>query len=63
MAHFGLADLLLARGETEAAAAEYGRGLELRDDWIPALSKLAWIYAQSANQLRPENRRQRFLTN
>ena len=53
LAHFGLADLLCSTGDTPGAAAEYERGLALRDDWIPALCRLAWIDAQSADpQLR-----------
>jgi Flp pilus assembly protein TadD len=49
LAHFGLADLLSGCGETAAAADEYERGLTLRDDWIPALSRLAWIDAQRSD--------------
>jgi tetratricopeptide (TPR) repeat protein len=49
LAHFGLADLLLGQGEAAAAVAEYERGLELRDDWVPALAKLAWIDAHGGD--------------
>ena len=47
MAHFGLADVLRARGDGDGAVAEDQAGLVLRDDWLPALNRLAWSYAQS----------------
>jgi Flp pilus assembly protein TadD len=49
MAHFGLADLRRAKGDMAGAAAEYERGLALRDDWVPALANLAWIDARAAD--------------
>jgi tetratricopeptide (TPR) repeat protein len=49
LAHFGLADLRRARGDEAGAAAEYERGLVLRDDWVPALSSLAWIDARDGD--------------
>lgn len=49
MAHFGLAEVLRARGDATGAAAEDEAGLVLRDDWLPALNRLAWSYAQSAD--------------
>ena len=49
LAHFGLADLLRAHGNFAEATAEDQAGLVLRDDWLPALTRLAWSYAQSAD--------------
>jgi hypothetical protein len=49
MAHFGLADLRRARGDMAGAAADYERGLALRDDWVPALANLAWIDARGGD--------------
>ena len=47
MAHFGLADVLRARGDAGGSVAEDQAGLMLRDDWLPALNRLAWGYAQT----------------
>ena len=47
MAHFGLADVLRAQGDAEGSVAEDRAGLTLRDDWVPALTRLAWNYAHS----------------
>ena len=47
LAHFGLAEVLRAHGDPTEAAAEDEAGLTLRDDWLPALTRLAWSYAQS----------------
>ena len=47
MAHFGLADVLRARGDAVGSTAEDQAGLVLRDDWLPALTRLAWGYARS----------------
>ncbi len=44
-AHFALASLLRARGEVQEACAEYEAGLTHRDDNLPALTYLAWVYA------------------
>ena len=49
MAHFGLADVLRGQGDATGSAAEDQAGLVLRDDWLPALNRLAWGYAQSAD--------------
>ena len=45
MAHFGLAELLQNEGDTVDAIGEYEAGLATRDDWLPALTRLAWFYA------------------
>lgn len=47
LAHFGLAELLQARGEPNEAAAQDAAGLTLRPDWLPALNRLAWNYTHS----------------
>ena len=47
MAHFGLADVLRGKGDAAGSVAEDQAGLVLRDDWLPALTRLAWGYAQS----------------
>ncbi len=47
MAHFGLADVLRAKGDATGSTAEDQAGLVLRDDWLPALTRLAWSYARS----------------
>lgn len=49
LAHFGLGELLLARGDTVNAMGEYEAGLAAQDDWLPALTRLAWFYALSTN--------------
>lgn len=53
LAHFGLAELFQARGIIAAAAAEDEAGLLLRPDWLPAMVRLVWNYAHSAD---PETR-------
>ncbi len=47
MAHFGLADVLRERGDAVGSTAQDQAGLVLRDDWLPALTRLAWNYAHS----------------
>ena len=47
MAHFGLADVLREQGDDTGSTAEDQAGLVLRDDWLPALTRLAWGYAHS----------------
>ncbi len=49
LAHFGLGELLQTRGELTDAAGEYEAGLVTRDDWLPALTRLAWLYALNHN--------------
>ncbi len=43
--HFGLANCLRLRGDVPGACDEFEAGLERRDDWLPALTFLAWTYA------------------
>ena len=40
-AHFGLGEVLQAKGELLNAMGEYEAGLATRDDWPPALNRLA----------------------
>ncbi len=47
MAHFGLADVLRGNGDIVGAAEEDQAGLALRDDWLPALIRLAYGCARS----------------
>ena len=49
LAHFGLAELLQARGDINAAVVQDMAGLSLRADWLPALNRLALDYAQSTD--------------
>ena len=44
-AHFGLAGCLRLRGDLPGACDEFEAGLARRDDWLPALTYLAWTYA------------------
>ena len=52
MAHFGLADALREKGDDAGATAEDQAGLVLRDDWLPALTRLATGYARSDDPQR-----------
>ncbi len=54
LAHFGLAEMLQARGDIIGAATQDVAGLALHADWLPALLRLGWGYAHDAN---PETRR------
>ena len=49
MAHFGFGKLLEARGETRLAMDQYEAGLATRNDWVPALTRLAWLYARDGD--------------
>ena len=49
-AHFSLGDLLMTRGDTMDAMGEYEAGLSTQDDWLPALTRLAWLYARSSSR-------------
>ncbi len=52
MAHFGLADVLRDKGDAIGSTAEDQAGLVLRDDWLPALTRLAWSYARTDDPQR-----------
>lgn len=49
LAHFGYGELLEAKGEAVNAMGEYEAGLAMQDDWLPALTRLAWLYALDGN--------------
>lgn len=49
MARFGLGEVLQTKGETLNAMGEYEAGLAIQNDWLPALTRLAWLYALDAN--------------
>ena len=49
LAHFGLGEMLQKQGDIDDAAGEYEAGLATRDDWLPALTRLAWLYALNHN--------------
>ena len=49
LAHFGLGEMLQNQGDLTDAAGEYEAGLATRDDWLPALTRLAWLYALNHN--------------
>lgn len=44
-AHYNLGKVLASQGQLPAALASYERALELRGDWAPLASSLAWTYA------------------
>ncbi len=49
LAHFGLGEVLQNQGDLADAAGEYEAGLATRNDWLPALTRLAWLYALNHN--------------
>ena len=49
LAHFGLAEILQARGDIVGAATQDEAGLSLDGDSLPALTRLSWDYAQSTD--------------
>ncbi len=44
-AHYNLGKVLASQGQLPGALASYERALELRGDWAPLASSLAWTYA------------------
>ena len=54
-AHFGLAELLHSQGDAAEADVQDAAGLSLQGDCVPALLRLAWDRAHSADRLTQES--------